>query len=278
MNSSKPRHNDGLPRWGAMGLLFVALAWTAQARASDPAGSVIDQEGKGVPGVVVSAIGRSWDQPESSAQAATDSAGRFRLPGAWRLGTQELSYVGLFARARDGRCGWVATVWRQQPDSADVTITLSEVGDVSGQLVDQDGKPISNTDVTVDSLDRFPGKTGQYDAIRLPAATAKLYSSEIGQGWPVRAPRDSQGRQGPGRRRRSRVRLAQGVLDFGQARDDHPRPATGLHQRSSQAPRHRYADGLGQNRTSPRAQVRPTQACSRLMSQEPSQPMPTVPS
>ncbi len=138
---------------------------------------VIDQEGKGVPGVLVSAIGRSWDTPESSAQATTDSAGRFLLSGAWKLGSLELTYLGLFVRAPDGRCGWVATIWRQQPDSADVTITLSDVGDVSGQLVDQEQKPIAGAAVTIDTLDRSQDKPGRYDAIRLTPATAKLYEA-----------------------------------------------------------------------------------------------------
>jgi len=158
------------------GVLLVGITMLGLG-ADDPAGSVVDQEGKGVPGALVSAIGRSWAQPESSAQATTDSAGRFLLPGAWKLGSQELSYVGLFARAPDGHCGWVATIWRNHPTSADVTITLSEVGNVSGQLVDQEGKPIAGIEVTVDSLDRFPGKPGQYDVIRLPAAMAKFYAA-----------------------------------------------------------------------------------------------------
>ncbi len=161
------------------GVLLVGITMLGLG-AGDPAGLVVDREGKGVPGALVCAIGRSWAQPESSAQATTDSAGRFLLPGAWKLGSQELSYVGLFARAPDGRCGWVATIWRNHPTSADVTITLSDVGDVSGQLVDQEGKPIAGTEVAVDSLDRFPGKPGQYDVIRLPAATAKLYAARSG--------------------------------------------------------------------------------------------------
>jgi hypothetical protein len=157
-----------------MGVFFLALAWTAHAAASDPAGLVVDQEGKGVPGALLSAIGRSWDRPESSAQATTDSSGRFLLPGAWKIGPQELSYVALFARAPDRRCGWVTTIWRHQPGSADVTITLGDVGDVSGQLVDLERKPIGGTEITVDSLDRFPGKPAKYDVIRLPETVAKL--------------------------------------------------------------------------------------------------------
>ena len=188
------RHVGSCRRLGAMGFVLLTLAWTAQARASDPAGIVIDQEGKGVPGALVSAIGRSWDTPESSAQADTDSSGRFVLPGAWKLGSQELSYLGLFARAPDGRCGWVATIWRQQPDSADVTITLSDVGDVSGQVVDQEGKPIAGAAVTIDTLDRSQGKPGHHDAIRLTAATAKVLRCQVGRGWPVRSPRNTQGR------------------------------------------------------------------------------------
>ena len=125
---------------------MLALACTAPARAGDPAGHVVDQEGKGVPGATVWAIGRSWAEPGVSAQATTDDSGRFTLPGAWKLGELKLMYLGLFARAADGRCGWVATVWSNQPGSQDVTIALSDVGDVAGRLIDETGKPIAGCD------------------------------------------------------------------------------------------------------------------------------------
>ena len=89
------------------------------ARAGDPAGQVVDQEGKGVPGATVWAIGRKLGRARvSPPRATTDDSGRFALPGAWKLGDLKLMYVGLFARAADGRCGWVATVWRNQPGIA----------------------------------------------------------------------------------------------------------------------------------------------------------------
>ena len=161
-------------------VLLLALALVPQARASDPAGRVVDQEGKAVPGATVWAIGRSWAEPAVSAQATTDGSGRFTLPGAWKLGELKLMYLGLFARADDGRVGWVATVWRNQPGSQDVTIAMGEVGDVTGRLIDESGKPIPGCDISVDSLDRSPGKPDQFDAIRLPESVAKAYKARSG--------------------------------------------------------------------------------------------------
>ncbi len=148
--------------------------------AGDPAGQVVDQEGKGVPGVQVCAIGRNEAEPVVLAEARTDREGRFSLPGAWQMGDDQLAYLAVFARAEDGRCGWKSTVWRNQPGSEDLTITLGETGDAAGQFADQAGKPIAGIEITIVALDRFPGKPGEHDAIQLPSETAKLYTTRSG--------------------------------------------------------------------------------------------------
>jgi hypothetical protein len=157
--------------------LILLLAWSAPAAASDPAGVVLDTAGKPVAGVAVSAIGRSWADPDVSASATTGPDGRFVLRGAWKLQDLDLIYVGLFARAPDGRCGWRGTIWRNDPASHDLTIELGDIADVAARLVDQDGKPLADCDVTVETLDRSVPEKNQYDEIVLPDSLAKPFRS-----------------------------------------------------------------------------------------------------
>jgi protocatechuate 3,4-dioxygenase beta subunit len=138
---------------------------------------VVDTEGKGVPGATVWAIGRSWDTPGVSARATAAASGRFILPGAWKLDELNLIYMSVFARATDGRCGWIATVWKNQPGGGDLSIELGDVGEASGRLVDESGKPVAGCRLSVDSLDRSPGKPELNDTVRLPAAVATAYAA-----------------------------------------------------------------------------------------------------
>ena len=94
------------------------------------------------------------------------------VAGAWKLEELDLRYLALFARARDGRCGWVATVWREQPSSQDLTIELGDVADVTARLVDHEGKPLPNVMVKVDILDRSEREKGLYDEVVLPRSLA----------------------------------------------------------------------------------------------------------
>jgi uncharacterized GH25 family protein len=138
---------------------------------------VVNSEGKGVPGATVLAIGRSRDTPGVSARATADASGGFILPGAWKLEELNLMYMSVFARAADGRCGWIATVWKNQPGGSDLLIELGEVGEASGRLIDETGKPIAGCRLSVDSLDRSPGKPETNDSVRLPAAVATAYAA-----------------------------------------------------------------------------------------------------
>ena len=169
------------------------------APASDPAGKVVDGEGKPVAGVTVSAIGRSWADPAVSASATTGPDGRFVLSGAWKLEELDLRYLGLFARARDGRCGWVSTVWREQPSSQDLTIELGDVADVAARLVDHEGKPLPNVMVKLDILDRSEREKGLYDEVVLPRSLASAVRGSYRRRRPVRRSRASRAgrRSGP---------------------------------------------------------------------------------
>ena len=70
----------------------------------------MDKAGAAVAGVQVWAIGGRMVEPVTVATATTDRQGRYVLPGAWAhkavraFGDERLS---LFARARDGRVGWL---------------------------------------------------------------------------------------------------------------------------------------------------------------------------
>ena len=94
------------------------------------------------------------------------------VAGAWKLEELDLRYLALFARAPDGRCGWISTVWREQPASQDLTIELGEAADVAARLVDQDGKPLPDVMVKVDILDRSRREEGLYDEVVLPRSLA----------------------------------------------------------------------------------------------------------
>ena len=161
------------------GLLAAVLivAWACPALASDPAGKVVDGEGKPVAGVTVSAIGRNWADPAVSASATTGPDGRFVVAGAWKLEELDLRYLSLFARARDGRCGWVATVWREQPSSRDLILELGDAADVAARLVDHEGKPLPNVMVKVDILDRSEREKGLYDEVVLPRSLAAPFEA-----------------------------------------------------------------------------------------------------
>lgn len=145
--------------------------------AADPAGKVVDAEGKPVAGVAVAAIGRNWDDPAVTASATTGADGRFVLKGAWTLGELDLRYLAVLARAGDGRCGWVSTVWREQPSAHDLVIELGDTAEVSGQLIDQDGRPLPHILVRPDILDRSRSEERVYDQLALPRSLAGPYEA-----------------------------------------------------------------------------------------------------
>ncbi len=177
MSTVKSKSLDCSRLWGRIGLIILALAGTAPAQAGDPAGRVVDQKGTGVAGVTVWAIGRSVDQPELSAQATTDNSGRFTLPGVWKFGAQKWIAVSFFARAADARCGWISLTWSDQSAPEHLTIALSEVGEVSGRLIDESGKPIAGCEVLVNMLERWPGRMKISDAMSIPAPAAQAYTA-----------------------------------------------------------------------------------------------------
>ncbi len=124
---------------------------------TDLAGRVVDKAGAGTSGAQVWAIGGIWEEPKPAAQATTDAQGRFLMPKAWgQGGPASLHDLSLFARAPDGRIGWLTTLWRPSVEANEVRIELGPIGEaklevplerlptISGRVLDaQTGKGIA---------------------------------------------------------------------------------------------------------------------------------------
>jgi protocatechuate 3,4-dioxygenase beta subunit len=168
----------------------VVLAWPAPAVApaiqdppkagrDDLAGRVIDQAGTAVADVQVWAIGGRTIEPVTVATATTDRQGRYVLPGAWAhkaaktFGDERL---GLFARARDGRVGWLTNYAREQLVRQGGEIELQPVSEVRGRVTDQDGRPIGGASIAAEEFWK-PTETGFSELMGLVPETAAAYST-----------------------------------------------------------------------------------------------------
>ena len=90
---------------------------TSKPGPDDLAGRIIDEAGSGVTNAQVWAIVGPWGERKSIASGKTDGQGRFVLPRkAWDHEAARTAIAagqfGLFARAPDGRIGWLAKVDR----------------------------------------------------------------------------------------------------------------------------------------------------------------------
>jgi RNA polymerase sigma factor (sigma-70 family) len=143
----------------------------------DLAGRVVDGAGTAVAGAQVWAIGSRTGEPVMVATATTDRTGRFVLPGAWahkaakESGTDRL---GLFARARDGRVGWLTNYAPDELAEQGGEIELQPVGEVRGRVSDQDGRPIGGAAVAVAEF-RKPDGFGFSQPMAVVSETAEPY-------------------------------------------------------------------------------------------------------
>jgi RNA polymerase sigma factor (sigma-70 family) len=168
----------------------VVVAWPAPAPApaiedppgvgkDDQAGRVIDKSGAAVAGVQVWAVGGSWVEPVPVAKATTDPQGRYVLPGAWAheaakgFGDERL---GLFARARDGRVGWLANYGRAGLARQGGEIELQPVSEVQGRVTDQDGRPIVGATIAAEEFWK-PTERGFSERMGLVPETAAAYAA-----------------------------------------------------------------------------------------------------
>jgi RNA polymerase sigma factor (sigma-70 family) len=168
----------------------VVLAWPAPAAApaiedpprvgkDDLAGRVIDKAGTAVADVQVWAIGGRVVEPVTVARATTDRQGRYVLPGAWAhkaakaLGDQRL---GVFARAPDGRVGWLTNYGREELVRQGGEIELQPVSEVRGRVTDQDVRPITGATIATEGFWK-PTESGFRELMELVPETAAAYAA-----------------------------------------------------------------------------------------------------
>ena len=118
------------------------------ARAGDlggPAGTVLDADGRPVPGAQVAYAGLARLPDGSTGPVATtDADGRFALPAPPGTGKSWSFVVGAFAGARGMGAGQV-----QSARGAATVIRLGGVGAVSGRVTGADGAPLEGAIVTL---------------------------------------------------------------------------------------------------------------------------------
>ncbi len=169
----------------AMAVVFGLTTMTAESPTADPPkagpndlpGRVVDRSGTGVADVQVWAVGGLMYEPVTVVSATTDGQGRFILPHAWDHQAAKATgddRLGLFARARDGRIGWLANLGHGREADALAEIELGPVGEVRGRVTDQDGRPIAGATVVTAGFWK-PTDSGFSDYIALIPEVAPTY-------------------------------------------------------------------------------------------------------
>jgi RNA polymerase sigma factor (sigma-70 family) len=129
----------------------------AQARDENPGphdfiGRVIDKTGAGVADVQVWMIGGGHANPTTVGTSTTDTRGRFILRDVLDRPAAKIrsgaGRVSVFARARDGRTGWLAWALGNNAVGKVTEIELGPVGEARGRVIDQDGRAIANATLT----------------------------------------------------------------------------------------------------------------------------------
>ncbi len=152
---------------------------------NDVAGRVVDKAGAGVADVQVWAIRDQFLDSVTIATATTDGQGRFSLtPAPEHKAAMETDQIrlGVVARARDGRIGWLSDLGRVGAGRLPVVIPLGPVGDVRGRLTDQNDRPIGGVTVGPILISR---STGQYSSIDIrlsPEPAALLRTTTAADG------------------------------------------------------------------------------------------------
>ena len=147
--------------------------------AKDLTGRVVDDAGAAVADGDVWAVAGSWSERVTIAAAKTDKQGRFVLANVWEQKAVQAAIaagnLGLFARSRDGRVGWLAPGDRRgsglREGTAEITIGASE--EARGRVVDHTGKPIKGAFVTPVMISRrSPSGTDDLFVINAEAMAA----------------------------------------------------------------------------------------------------------
>ena len=167
-----------------LGLIPLLAAGYPDSVASKPApddlaGRIVDVAGAGVPNGQVWAVVGPWGERATIARATTDGHGRFVLPGAWENEAAKAAmmggHFGLFARAPDGRTGWLAKVDRSVAGTNNsLEFAVGDVGDVRGRVHDQNGRPIEGAKITPLMINRV-GNSGSDDSFNLNPELIESY-------------------------------------------------------------------------------------------------------
>ena len=164
-------------------LLAAGLPQSEAARPGpdDLAGRIVDGAGSGLPNAQVWAIVGPWGQRNAIATGKTDGLGRFVLPKAWDHDAARAAIpagqLGLFARAPDGRIGWIARVDRSAAGTNNtLEIAVGAVGEVRGRVTDQNGRPIDGAKITPLMINRVR-ETGADDSFNLTTELIDSYRS-----------------------------------------------------------------------------------------------------
>ena len=155
-----------------------------------------------------------WFEPVTVATATTDRQGRYVLPGAWAPQRPRRAFgderLGLFARARDGRVGWLtrimgraATRQAGRRDRAPAGRRRPGPGDRSRRPPDRGRRGRAGEFWT-------PTETGFSDLTRRWSPKRPRLTDPHRRGWLVRAPGHPPGLAGGGHDHGPRVRLAAG--------------------------------------------------------------------
>ncbi len=132
----------------------------AKAGPNDLSGRVVDDSGAAVADGDVWAVAGPWSERVTIAAAKADKEGRFVLANVWEREAVQAAIAagnfGLFARARDGRAGWLAPVDRRGSGLREGTaaITIGPAEEARGRVVDHSGKPIKGAFVTPVMINR----------------------------------------------------------------------------------------------------------------------------
>ena len=200
-----------------------------RAGTNDLPGRVVNKAGAGVADVQVWAVGGLRYQSVTVASATTDAQGRFVLPNAWEHKAAKATgdeRLGLFARARDGRVGWLTAFRRDPAADGRAELKLVAIGEVRGRVTDQDGRPIVGATVAADGFWK-PNDSGWSDYLSLvPEAASTLPNDHGRRTVPIFS---GASLRGPSSRRPSppRVSARPDLVGLGPGRGDRARSSPG---------------------------------------------------
>ncbi len=157
-----------------------------QSGPNDLSGRVVDSSGAPAVGAQVWAVAGDWAERVTVTSAKTDGNGRFVLPKVWDNEAAKAAFAagkfGLFARASDGRPGWLSVLERSGAGGEEkkIEITLSEVGEARGHLTDKNGKPLKGVFVTPLWFGR-PGQSRTEDSFFLASEALAAYRDQTAE-------------------------------------------------------------------------------------------------